>query len=522
MSASTGSASTPAISTAAISTAQGGLMSITGRQWLILLMVQLSNLLFGMTITIANVVLPAVRGSMSATQDEISWVITLNLVATAITTPMTGWLSNRMGWRNMMLVCVGGFTIASFLCGIATSLESLIVYRVLQGGMGAPIMPMGQAILLASFPPHLQPIALVMWGVGAVFGPVLGPIFGTMMTEAYDDWRSAFFMIVPPGLCALTCIWFALSDKNEARKTYFDWTGFIALSVAILCAQLVFDRGQKLDWYESYEIIMLTVGGAVSFWIFIVHCLTTRQPFLNLGLLMDRNFTVGITIAFVMGMLSFTTLVLFPTLLHDLRGYPDSAIGLLLASRGVGNWTAFLVISQLTRIAPRSSIAAGLALQGFSAWSMAQFDINLTPFDIVWTNWMQGFGQSITFTPMTVMAFATLPRHQITEGSGIFTLMRNFGSSLFISITVVALIRSTKVSYAGLTEFVTPYNKLMLMPSWPEAWDVETTRGLLRLAGEMQRQAAMIGYVNAFYLLAITAVSAIPLAVLMRRAAKPA
>jgi len=501
---------------------QGGLLSITGRQWLILLMVQLSNLLFGMTITIANVVLPAVRGSMSATQDEISWVITLNLVATAITTPMTGWLSNRMGWRNMMLVCVGGFTVASFLCGVATSLESLIVYRVLQGGMGAPIMPMGQAILLASFPPHLQPIALVMWGVGAVFGPVLGPIFGTMMTEAYDDWRSAFFMIVPPGLAALTCIWFALSDKNEARKTYFDWTGFIALSVAILCAQLIFDRGQKLDWYDSNEIVLLTVGGAVSFWIFCVHCLTADRPFLDPKLLLDRNFTVGITIAFVMGMLSFTTLVLFPTLLHDLRGYPDSAIGLLLASRGVGNWTAFLVISQLTRIAPRSSIAAGLGLQAFSAWSMAQFDINLTPFDIVWTNWMQGFGQSITFTPMTVMAFATLPRHQITEGSGVFTLMRNFGSSLFISITVVALIRSTKVSYASLTEFVTPYNKLMAMPSWPEAWDVETTRGLMRLGNEVQRQAAMIGYVNAFYLLAITAATAMPLAILMRRAARPA
>ena len=499
-------------------TAQGGLFSITGRQWLILLMVQLSNLLFGMTITIANVVLPQVRGSLSATQDEISWVITLNLVATAVATPMTGWLSNRMGWRNMMLFCVGGFTLSSFLCGMATSLETLIIYRVGQGLMGAPIMPMGQAILLASFPRHLQPTALVMWGVGAVFGPVLGPIFGSLMTEAYDDWRVAFYMIVPPGLCAVGCIWFALSDRNESKKTYFDWTGFLALSVAIISAQLIFDRGQKMDWFESQEIILLTVTGCVGFWIFVVHCLTAEKPFLDPKLLLDRNFSVGIMIAFVMGMLSFTTLVLFPTLLHDLRGYPDSAIGLLLASRGGGNWTAFLVISTLTRVAPRSSIAAGLALQAFSAWSMAQFDINLTAFDIAWTNWMQGFGQSITFTPMTVLAFATLPRHQITEGSGVFTLMRNFGSSLFISIIVVTLIRSTKVSYAGLAEFVNPYNKLMLMPSWPEAWDVETLRGLTRLGNEVQRQASMIGYVNSFYLLAIAATLAIPLAGLMKRA----
>jgi DHA2 family multidrug resistance protein len=496
----------------------GGILSITRRQWLILIMVQLSNLLFGMTITIANVVLPQMRGSLSATQDEISWVITLNLVAMAVATPMTGWLASRLGWRNLMLGCVGTFTLFSLLCGFASSLEALIVFRIGQGFAGAPIMPMGQAILLASFPRHLQPFAIVMWGVGAVFGPVLGPILGSLVTEAYDDWHAAFFMIVPPGLCALVCIWFALSDRKESEKTYFDWMGFIALSVAIVSAQLVIDRGQRLDWYESNEIILLTLVGIAAFWVFAIHCLTADRPFLNPRLLLDRNFSVGVLIAFVMGMLSFTTLVLFPTLLHDLRGFPDSAIGLLLAARGVGNWTAFLVISQLTRIAPRSAIAIGLALQAYSAWAMGQFDINLTPFDIAWTNWMQGFGMSITFTPMTVMAFATLPRDQITEGSGVFTLMRNFGSSVFIAIIVVTLLRSTNANYASLTEFITPFNELMHMASWPERWDIHTTDGLSRVAGEVQRQAAMIGYVNAFHLLAVAAATAVPLSMLMRRA----
>lgn len=495
---------------------QGGILSITGRQWLILLMVQMSNLLFGMTITIANVVLPQVRGGLSATQDEISWVITLNLVATAVATPMTGWLANRLGWRNLMLFCIGGFTLSSFLCGLAHNLESLIAYRVGQGLMGAPIMPMGQAIVLATFPRHLQPFAIVMWGVGAVFGPVLGPILGSMVTEAYDDWRAAFFMIVPPGLATLVCIWFALSDRNESRPTYFDWTGFIALAVGIIAIQLILDRGQKLDWYDSNEIILLTIAGAISLWIFVVHCLTAEQPFLDPALLLDRNFTVGTMIAFVMGMLTFTTLVVFPTLLHDLRGYPDSAVGLLLASRGVGNWTAFLVVPPLARIAPRTSIAAGLALQAYSAWAMGQFDINLTPFDIVWTNWMQGFGQAVTFTPMAVLAFATLPAHQITEGSGVFNLMRNFGSSLFISITVVTVIRSTNANYARLSEYLTPYNELMLMWRWPEAWNIDTTHGLIRLGDEVQRQATMIGYVNSFYLMALVATAAIPLAVLLR------
>ena len=188
---------------------KGGLFTISGRQWLILLMVQLANMLFGMTITIANLVLPQMRGNLSATQEEISWVITLNLVATAVATPMTGWLASRLGWRTLMFFTVLGFTVTSLLCGFAGSLETLILARVGQGAFGAPIMPLGQAILLATFPKHLQPAAIVMWGIGAVFGPVLGPIVGSMASEAYD-WRAAFFIIVPPGICALICIWFAL------------------------------------------------------------------------------------------------------------------------------------------------------------------------------------------------------------------------------------------------------------------------------------------------------------------------
>ncbi len=285
---------------------QGGLLTINGRQWLILLMVQLSNMLFGMTITLANLVLPQVRGTLSATQDEISWVVTLNLVATAVATPMTGWLASRLGWRNIMLGTVCGFTVASFLCGIANSLETLILARVAQGVFGAPIMPMGQAILLATFPPHLQPFALVMWGVGAVFGPVIGPILGAMATDAYN-WRAAFFMIVPPGMCTMVCIWFALGGHTERKTVDFDWIGFLALSTAIVAAQLIFDRGQRLDWFDSREIVICAFVGVLAFWIFIAHCLTAKQPFLNPRLLLDRNFAVGTLIAFVMGMLNFTS-----------------------------------------------------------------------------------------------------------------------------------------------------------------------------------------------------------------------
>ena len=498
---------------------KGGILSINRRQWLILLMVQMSNLLFGMTITLANVVLPQVRGAFSATQDEISWVITLNLVATAVATPMTGWLSSRLGWRTLLMFSVGGFTLSSFLCGLAGSLDQLILFRVGQGMFGAPIMPMGQAVLLATFPKHLQALALVMWGVGSVFGPVVGPIIGSMMTEA-SNWRAAFFMIVPPGIAALISIWFALSEHTERKQIRFDWTGFLALSTAIVAAQLILDRGQKLDWFDSPEIVLMSFIAVIALWIFVVHCLTAAHPFLNPRLLLDRNFSVGITIAFVMGMLTFTGLVLCPSLLHDLRDFPDSVIGWLLAARGIGNWLAFLVVVPFTRIAPRLAIATGLATQAIAGFAMGHLDINLTTFDVFWTNVLLGFGQSIAFTPMAVMAFATLPPHQITEGSAVFTLVRNFGSSLFISISVLMLVRSTASNYARMTEFISPYNPVLVYPGLPGNWNVETVTGLQRLSNEIQRQAAMIGYLNAFYLMAVVAAAAVPLAFLMRAAPK--
>jgi DHA2 family multidrug resistance protein len=495
---------------------QGGILSLTGQQWLIVLMVQLSNMLFNMTITLANLVLPQVRGTLSATQDEISWVITLNLVATAIATPMTAWLAGRLGWRTMMLASVGGFTFASFLCGLANSLETLIFARVLQGAFGAPIAPLGQAILIATFPRHLQPFALVMWGVGSVFGPVVGPILGAMATDAWN-WRAAFFMIVPAGVAALTCIWFALKDHTVKAPLRFDWIGFLALSIALVCAQLIFDRGQRLDWFDSNEIAICALIGVLAFWIFVVHCLTAAQPFLDPKLLLDRNFAIGTLISFVIGMLSFTSLVLFPTLLHDLRGYPDNVISTLIAARGLGNWTAFLFITQLTRTAPRFAIAAGLAIQaGGSLW-MSQFDINVTEASVFWSHYLMGLGNSVAFTPMTVMAFSTLPRHQVTEGAAVFTMMRNFGSSLFISLAVLVFVRSTSINYAELSEFVTPYRPLLYYSAFPASWNPETTVGLMSLSREVQRQAAMIGYLNAFYMMAITAVVSVPLALLLKR-----
>lgn len=495
---------------------QGGILSLTAQQWLIMGMVALANMLFNMTITLANLVLPQVRGTLSATQDEISWVITLNLVATAIATPLTAWLAGRLGWRNMMLWTVGGFTCASFLCGLANSLEALILARVMQGAFGAPIAPLGQAILLATFPRHLQPFALVMWGVGSVFGPVVGPILGAMASEAWN-WRAAFFMIVPPGLATMVWIWFALRNHTSTTTLRLDWIGFLSLAMALVCAQLIFDRGQRLDWFDSPEIVICTLVGILSFWVFAAHCLTAEKPFLDPRILLDRNFAVGTLIAFVIGMLSFTSLVLFPTLLHDLRGYPEDVISLLIAARGLGNWTAFLFISQLTRIAPRFAIAAGLAIQAAGSLWMSRFDINVTQSDVFWSHYLMGLGNSVAFTPMTVMAFSTLPKHKITEGAAVFTMMRNFGSSLFISLAVLVFVRTSSINYAQLSEFVNHFRPVFLDPAFPAIWSPETADGLMRLSREVQRQAAMIGYINAFYMMALAAAVSVPLAMCLRK-----
>ena len=491
-----------------------GIFSISGKLWLILLMVQLSNMLFGMTITIANVVLPQIRGAMSASQDEVSWAITLNLVAAAVATPLTGWLASRLGWRKLMFGTILGFTLASLFCGLALNLESLILFRIGQGLFGAPIMPLGQAIILSAFPKHLQPTAIVLWGVGAVFGPVIGPIIGSLMAEIYD-WRAAFFIIVPAGMITLVCTWFALSGHVHREKTRFDWPGFIALSVAIIALQLIFDRGHKLDWFDSKIIIGLTFTGCVAFWIFIFHCFYSSTPFINLRIFLDKNFTIGTVIAFVMGTLAFTGLVLFPSLLHDLRGYPDSAIGLLLAARGLGNWLAFFVIIPLTRLIPRISLATGLFLQAVASYAMAQFDLNLTSFDILWSNVLLGFGQSVAFTPMTMLAFSTLAKDKITEGATIFTLMRNFGSSIFISLAVLVLLRTTTQSYSNISEKISVFSGGGDIFLFPSLWSLENPFGLSQLSNEVQRQASMIGYINSFHMMAFVALAAVPLVAFM-------
>jgi MFS transporter, DHA2 family, multidrug resistance protein len=487
------------------------------RRWWILLLVQVSTLAFGVAITATNVVIPQIRGALSLTQDEGAWIVTLFLVAAAVATPLTGWLAGRLGWRRFMVTALLGFTVSSLACGLADSLEALLVARVAQGLFGAPLMPLGMGMLLATFPRHMHALVLMLWGVGSVLGPTLGPILGGIMAESLN-WRWAFLVMVPIGAVTTVLAVFALGNQDRGSAGRLGATGFIALAVCMSSAQLMLDRGHRLDWFDSLEITseaVLAVAGAV---IFIVHTAYARVPFLNPRMFRDWNFCLGLLIAFAMGAMSYTLIVLFPPLLQDLRHYPDSIVGYLMSARGLGNFLSFAVVVPFTRYNARLALTAGLLLQVWAGWQMSLLNINMTDFDVFWTNLVQGFGFGLAYTPMTVLAFSTLPTSLAVQGSAVFNLMRNFGSSLFISLSILVLVRSTAENYAGLTAAVSSLDDVISYSSGAASLASHNPKRLAVLSAEIQRQASMGGYLNAFMMFTLVAAAALPLVWMFRTA----
>ncbi|MCW5620817.1 MAG: DHA2 family efflux MFS transporter permease subunit [Burkholderiales bacterium] len=485
------------------------------KRWWILLLVQISTLAFGIAITSTNVVVPQIRGALSLTQEEGAWIVTLFLVAAAVATPLTGWLAARLGWRRFMVIALAGFTLSSLACGLATSLETLLLARVAQGLFGAPMMPMGQGMLMATFPRRMHPLVLMLWGTGAVMGPTLGPILGGVMAESLN-WRWAFLCMVP--VCALTTALaaFALGDQERGTAGRLGVIGFLALALCMASAQLMMDRGHRLDWFDSPEITLELIVAVVAGLVFIANSAWSRQPFFDRDLFRDWNFCVGLLVVFVMGALSYTLLVLFPPLLQDLREYPDSVIGYLMSARGLGNFMSFAVVVQATRYNARLALTIGLLLQVWSVWHMTQFNINVSDFDIYWTNFVQGFGFGLAYTPMTVLAFSTLPAPLVVQGSAAFNQLRNFGSSLFISISVLVLVRTTAENYAGLTAAITSLDMATGYTGLAENLTSDEARSLTKLKDEIQRQAAIGGYLNAFVMSMVAAAVAVPLAWMFR------
>ncbi len=483
-------------------------MADTRRYW-VLGTVTLATLLFAMTVTISYVVLPQMQGSLSATQDQIAWSVTFNLVATAVGTPAAGWLANRFGRRALMFWCVTGFSVASLLCGTATTLEALIAYRVIQGLMGAPITPLSQAIILSTFPRHQHGLATAVWGMGVVCGPIIGPTIGGFIAEAYN-WRWVFFMTFPVCVVSILSVLVFITDRERNASIRLDWTGFLALSIAVASFQLMLDRGERLDWFDSLEIVIEACLAGLGLYLFAVHSLMAEKPFLDPKLLRDRNFALGLFFAFAFGGLAFVPMVLLPTMLQDLQGFPDSVIGIVLASRGVGSMIGNFVVVAMGRFDPRIGLAIGFTSQSLSGFMMAQFDLNVSMFDVMWTSAFQGFGNSFLWVPLTVIAFGTLSPSRMGEATAVFHLVRNLGSAIVISICVGVVVHSTSVSYSVISEHLSLFNEAFGIASVAGNWSLDSALGLARLSGEVDRQASMIGYINGFYVFSAFAISVVP------------
>lgn len=478
------------------------------RRSLILASVVMGSTLYATTLLVASTLLPQMQGSLAATPDEIAWTTTFNILATAIVTPMTGFLVARGGRRRVMLICVLGFTVATYLCGQAESLETVVLWRIVQGGIGAPVVPLANAIVLDSFPRRHAGLVSSIFGMTVVLGPVIGPVFGGQLAEAYS-WRWAFYMIVPAGLVATLALWATLPRDQPGQPTPLDWTGFLALTVAIGCVQLVLSRGQRLDWYESGEIIIETCLAILAFYIFIAHSLTAKQPFLNLRLLLDRNYAVGLLLVFIYGMVNFTPIVLLPSLLQQYAGYPDSIIGQIVGYRGIGATTGFAMTFLIGRWDPRIGMAIGFgAMVAAGVWLM-HFDLNVNPEALLWNAVLQGIAVGIIWVPLTVLTLRTLDRKHLPEAMAIFHLLRNIGSSLFISLSVAEIIRSGAMNYSRMTEMISPFNRTLQLPQSMGGYGVGTVQELAKISGEITRQAAMIGYINGFGLFTVASAVAI-------------
>ncbi len=481
--------------------------------------IMLATIMQGVDNTIANVALPHIRGSLSASQDQIAWVLTSYIVAVAITTPLTGWLAGRLGIKYVFLVSVAGFTLASALCGSATSLTQLVIYRLLQGVCGAALVPLSQSVLLQINPPERHGQAIAVWGIGVMLGPICGPMLGGWLTEDFN-WRWIFYINLPVGVIASLGILIFIRETGRGHREAFDFFGFASLSVAIGALQMMLDRGQLKDWFSSTEIMIEAMIAGVALYLFIVHTATaTDRSFLNRDLLKSPNFAAGTILMFFVGGILSGTLALVPTMLQSLMNYPVFTTGLITAPRGIGTMIAMFIVGRIiNKIDNRLIILIGLVLTVISLWQMTGFSLDMGMGPVVTSGMLQGFGLGCTFVPLNTMALSNLPRHLLTQGTALRSLMRNLGGSIGISIFEALLVSNTQIVHSRLVEHLRPDNPLARPPHLAAPFSLTSPSGIAALNAEVTRQAEMVAYIDDFALMMMIVVALIPLLLLVRRA----
>jgi DHA2 family multidrug resistance protein len=485
--------------------------------FLITCSIMLATIMQALDTTIANVALPHMQGSLSATQDQVAWVLTSYIVAAAIMTPPTGFLSAKLGRKRLFTWCVVGFTIASMLCGGAQTLEQMVLFRLLQGVFGAALVPLSQSVLLDTYPREKHGAAMAMWGVGVMVGPILGPTLGGYLTEYYN-WRWVFFINLPFGILALMGILAFVPETEKERDKPIDFMGFAFLSLFIGSLQMMLDRGELLDWFSSNEIIVETVLAGLAFYMFIVHMLTHPHPFITPRLFKDRNLVTGLCFIFLVGIVLLATMALLPPFLQNLKGYPVITVGFVLAPRGIGTMIAMMLVGRMVgKVDTRLLILSGLLMTAYSLYQMVGFNLDTDQYSIVESGIIQGLGLGFIFVPLSTITFSTLDPKLRTEAAGLFSLLRNIGSSIGISVVTALLSESTQINHADIAQHVSPFKFMMQDGFLPQHWSLDTTPGLAALNGEVTRQAATIAYLNDFQFMMWVTLAAVPLLIFLRR-----
>jgi len=487
-----------------------------GNRAMVTISVMLATLIQTIDNTIANVALPHMQGGLSTTQDQIAWVLTSYIVAAAIMTPMTGWLAARFGRKRLFLLSVVGFTVASLLCGAAQTLAQIVVFRLFQGLFGAALVPLSQAVLLDVYPRERHGYAMALWGIGVMIGPIFGPVLGGWLTESYS-WRWVFYINLPVGILAYLGILAFVEEHRLDAPRPFDFFGFAMLSLAIGACQLVLDRGEQKDWFASNEIIVASALSGLGLYIFIVHSATSKHPFIDPRVLRDRNFISGILCMAVIGVVLFANLALLPPLMQDLLNYPVVTTGLILAPRGIGTMISMIVVGRfLTRMDPRLPLLAGLLLTALSLYQMTGFSLAMDEWMVIRTGIVQGLGMGFIFPPLSTLTFATLLPQLRTEAAGLFSLMRNIGASIGISVVETLLARGIQINHQEIAEHVSPYNAMLRILPAGSLWNVHTLTGQAMLDNEINRQASMIAYIGDFKFMMVVTLSTVPLLFLLR------
>ncbi len=484
--------------------------------------VTLAVIMQALDTTIANVALPYIQGSVAASADQINWVLTSYITAAAIMTPPSGFFAARFGRRRMLLISIAGFVVASVLCGLAQSLMQIVAFRLLQGFFGAALVPLSQSILLDIYAPEERGSAMALFGVAVMVGPVLGPVIGGWLTDNIS-WRWVFYINVGIGAVAFAGVSaFVMETKTDIRAR-LDWLGFGALSLAIASLQIFLDRGEQLDWFSSGEIMIEALVAAAALYVFVVHSFTSRTPFVNPRLFLDRNFALGMVFIFIVGISYLASMALMTPFLQTLIGYPVVTAGIVMGPRGIGTMVCMFAVGKLIgRVEIRWLLLAGLGLTAWAMYDMTGWTTDVSQTTIVVVGFVQGAGLGFLFVPLSVVTFSTLPAGSRGAGTGLFNLSRNIGSSVGISVVTALLAENVQANHATIAAYVTPFNAALRTSAMEQWMNPTTTAGRGSLDALVTSQATMIGYMDDFKLLMLTCLAVMPLVFLLRRSAAPA